>query len=345
MVLSLTLALGSASCIGAQGTVEEIIFTSGPFTVVGDLRTPAGWGPHPVVLFVHGDGPNDRTSGVTYPPIMERMHRAGYATFAWDKPGTGASTGEFDRSRMIDQRAQIVLEAIQVMKGRPDIDAGRVGLWGISQAGYVMPRVLERGGEVAFMIAIGCPGEAGVEQGAYLVTAQARCAGGLSAADAGEMERLLGAVEWARTYQEYVRLKAEVRKYPAFLALERQGINVGIQPEARWHEPNLGGEYFRDPMEPIAQSAIPILAVFGERDTQADPVQGAAAYRAALVRAGNPRSRVEVVPGTDHNILVSATGCLSERDRRPRDGWRAYPEEYLRLIEEWLRAIEEQSSP
>ena len=83
--------------VTAQQSVEEITFHSGPFTVVGDLQFPAGAGPFPVVVFVHGDGPNSRTSGVTYPPIMERMLRAGYATFAWDKPGTGESTGEIDR--------------------------------------------------------------------------------------------------------------------------------------------------------------------------------------------------------------------------------------------------------
>jgi pimeloyl-ACP methyl ester carboxylesterase len=280
-----------------------------------------------VVLFVHGDGPNNRTSGVTYPPLMDRMLRAGYATFAWDKPGTGASTGEIDRSRLMDQRVQIVLDAIDVVQARPDIDTDRIGMWGISQAGYVMPRVLERSDDVAFMIAVSCPGEPGVEQGAYLVTAQVRCAGGLSDRD-------------ARTkYEDYVWYKTALRQYPAFLALERQGVFVGVQPEERWHEPNLAGDYFWDPMAAVARSTIPILAVFGELDTQADPIQGVEAYRAALERAGNPLSRVALIPGTDHNILLSETGCIAERDHRSRAGWRNYPEEYLDLIEEWLRGV------
>ncbi|MGD2136605.1 MAG: CocE/NonD family hydrolase, partial [Gemmatimonadales bacterium] len=174
LVALAALTMFPLSCASAQRKVEEIAFESGPFRIVGDLRTPEGPGPHPVVLFVHGDGPNNRTSGVTYPPLMDRMLRAGYATFAWDKPGTGASTGEIDRSRLMDQRVQIVLDAIDVVQARPDIDTDRIGMWGISQAGYVMPRVLERSDDVAFMIAVSCPGEPGVEQGAYLVTAQVR---------------------------------------------------------------------------------------------------------------------------------------------------------------------------
>ena len=164
----------------------------GELTLVGDLRLPQGAGPFPAVVFVHGDGSNNRTSGVTYPPIMDRMLRAGYATFAWDKPGTGESTGEIDRSRLQHQRAQIVLDAIEVLHRRPDIDPDWIGMWGISQAGYVMPRVLERGGDVAFMIAVSCPGVPGVEQGAYLLTAQAVCAG-LPDDDRAEVERLFAA--------------------------------------------------------------------------------------------------------------------------------------------------------
>jgi hypothetical protein len=128
-------------------------------------------------VFVHGDGPNNRTAGGSYLPIMERMLAAGYATFAWDKPGSGASGGEIDRNHLLAQRSQIVLDAIDLLKQRRDIDAGRIGLWGISQAGYVMPKVLEQSDDVAFLIAISCPGGPGVEQGAYLVAAQASCGG------------------------------------------------------------------------------------------------------------------------------------------------------------------------
>ena len=114
-----------ASCTGeaGQSETEEIVFHSGSFKVVGDLKLPEGLGPHPVILFVHGDGPNDRTSGVTYPPIMARMKRAGYATFAWDKPGTGESTGKIDRRRLGEERARIVLDAIEVLKARPAAEA------------------------------------------------------------------------------------------------------------------------------------------------------------------------------------------------------------------------------
>jgi pimeloyl-ACP methyl ester carboxylesterase len=338
LAASLAFLLLASGCGQAQQSVEEIAFQSGSFHLVGDLQLPDSRGVHPVVVFVHGDGPNNRTSGVTYPPIMARMLRAGYATFAWDKPGTGESTGRIDRQHLMEQRAQIVLDAIAVLQSRSDIDANRIGLWGISQAGYVMPLVVDRSEDVAFVIAVSCPGEPGVEQGAYLLTAQARCQG-LPAAAAEQLEYHLGAVEWATTYEEYVRHKTALQAYPAFTSLESQGIFVGVRAETEWHVPNLAGEYFFDPMDIVQRTTIPVLAVFGEKDTQADPIQGRDAYRAALEQGGHTHSRVELIPGVDHNIIISETGCLEERRTRSRSGWSNYAPAYLDLVEEWLRTL------
>lgn len=55
----------------ASYTSEAIIFHSGDFTLVGELKIPGGNEPHGVVIFVHGDRPKDRTSGGSYPPITE----------------------------------------------------------------------------------------------------------------------------------------------------------------------------------------------------------------------------------------------------------------------------------
>jgi pimeloyl-ACP methyl ester carboxylesterase len=266
------------------------------------------------------------------------MLRAGYSTFAWDKPGTGESTGRIDRSRLGEQRAQFVLDAIDVLKSRPDIDPDRIGLWGISQAGYVMPRVIAKSNDISFMIAISCPGEAGIDQGAYLFTAQAVCAG-LPEEDAERVEQLVTAASRAQTYEEYARNKAPLADYPVIRDMTILGFKIGVTPEDKWHADDPAGEYYWDPMEIIETIKIPVLAVFGASDTQADPIQGAEAYRVALARGGHPHSRVELIPGVDHNIIVTETGCMEERNKRSREGWTRYAPEYLDLLEDWLKGL------
>ena len=154
------------------------------------------------------------------------------------------------------------------------------------------------------------------------------------------MRRLLSEIERVQTYEEYAQYKEQLDALPGIDSAAIFGYRMGVRPEAEWHEPNLQGEYFWNPMEVIEQTTIPVLAFFGEKDTQIDPVQGAEAYRAALGRAGNPSFRVELVPDTDHNIILSETGCLDERERRSRHGWTNYAPEYLDVVEEWLRELQ-----
>jgi dipeptidyl aminopeptidase/acylaminoacyl peptidase len=131
-------------------TVEEITFHYDDFKVSGELRLPESGEPHGVMIFVHGDGPNDRISGDSYPPIMERMLSAGFATFAWDKPGTGKSTGNLSGSELFKQRTGIVLKAIEILKHHQSIDENKIGLWGISQAGYIISMVLQESKDIRF---------------------------------------------------------------------------------------------------------------------------------------------------------------------------------------------------
>jgi pimeloyl-ACP methyl ester carboxylesterase len=140
-----------------------------------------------------------------------------------------------------------------------------------------------------------------------------------------------------------VECKKELDALPGIESAAMFGFKKGVKPETEWHAGNLDGEYFWNPMEVIERTTVPILAVFGEKDTQVDPFQGAQAYRDALERAGNPSSRVVLIPGTDHNIILSKTGSLDERERRSRKGWTNYAPEYLDILEAWLEDLRRQS--
>ena len=98
-------------------------------------------------------------------------------------------------------------------------------------------------------------------------------------------------------------------------------------------------DYFWNPIEIIEQTTIPVLAFYGTKDTQVDPYQGVEAYQAALKRAGNPNFRIELIQDGDHNIILSNSGCLIEREWRSAKEWRNYPPQYLDTMEEWLREL------
>ena len=372
---SLLVALFVASCTpqAQPPRTEEIAFRSGSFELVGDLRLPGGIGPYPVVVFVHGDSPADRTMYGLYLPIMERMLRAGYATFSWDNPGIGESTGMTDRQQIIQQQAQIVLDGIEVMKARTDIDLQRIGLWGVSMAGYVMPRVLSRTADVAFMICVSCAGMSGHDNKGYQITTYAMFCEDVPEENADQRTVLFADLDKARTYETYEEYLHYREVLDAFVdispsrqkllqALSENGAS-GAVPEAAWqaNDPEIEGWW--NPVEVLEQVRIPVLSIFGDRDMNGDPIQGAYAWEAALEQAGNRNFRVEILPGVDHFMVASESRCLNEQEgmfdqvlqkqgygpmeesfmlfqqepgqHTPLSTW-PYAPEYLDLIEEWL---------
>jgi dipeptidyl aminopeptidase/acylaminoacyl peptidase len=313
--------------------VEEISFQSDHFTVVGDLQIPAAEGKHPVIIMVHGDGGIDRTDSGKYRPIMERFLRAGYAVFSWDKPGTGESTGEFaDGAYIISDRASILVDAVELLKEHPSIDPERIGAWGISQAGYVMPLALTMTDDIAFMIAISGPAMDSYSQGAYLVGQLVFCAGG-SEEEARLVEQQIVKLDKATTYQEYLENQTLLVENP--IVRELGMIPANITPEDEWEPEDRSRLSFFNPIEVIEQATIPVLAFFGEKDRQVDPFQGAGAYEQALQKAGNQHYRVELIPGVNHVLVPAETGCMNERRAR------VYAPEYLDLMEEWLGQLSE----
>lgn len=319
---------------------ELVFFDTGPFKLNGTLRFPEGSGPFPAILFVHGDGPNDRTSGGSYLPIMERMLANGYAVFSWDKPGSGASTGEIDRSNLIAERIQIVHAAWQAIDKHNLIDPDQIGFWAISQGGFVMPLYFEYYPGAAFFICVSCSGEPGVEQGAYLVASQAVCAG-LPGEQKQSVKEIISIASRSQTYQEYIQAYSQLENFPALVEINELDFRVGVRPESEWHADDLQGEYYKNPLESIAKTDFPILAFFGEFDTQVDPIQGADAYQQALTAAGNPLSKVVLLPSVDHTLVVAKTGCLSEHKQRHRADWTNYPAEYLDTLGNWLLSIQQ----
>jgi pimeloyl-ACP methyl ester carboxylesterase len=134
---------------------------------------PEGEGPHPAIIMGHGSGSATRNSNSS---LIEVFLRTGYAVFSWDKPGSGESTGRF--SDELTQHAEILVRGIRVLAEHPSIDPDRIGLWGISQAGWAMPLAIEQSEIVASMIVVGGGGEDSIEEMAYQVGQKVACDGG-----------------------------------------------------------------------------------------------------------------------------------------------------------------------
>lgn len=121
------------------------------------LDLPSGPGPFPAIVFGHGSG---RTTKDEALPVKQRMVQAGFAVLRYDKRGVGASTGTFEApgllnsDRLLPILADDMAAGVAFLRTRPEIDGNRIGLMGISQAGWIMPLAAARSPHVRYMVLV-----------------------------------------------------------------------------------------------------------------------------------------------------------------------------------------------
>ena len=100
----------------------------------GNLWLPDGDGPHAIAVLVHGDGPQNRTAGGGYNPLINHLLKSGIGVFSWDKPGVGQSTGDWLAQSMAD-RAEEALAAYEAVRQQPETEDSAIGLIGFFPGG------------------------------------------------------------------------------------------------------------------------------------------------------------------------------------------------------------------
>ncbi|EUJ36087.1 alpha/beta hydrolase family protein [Brochothrix thermosphacta] len=106
-----------------------------------------------LILFIHGDGPVNKNSDEGYYPAWETLAEENIISVSWDKPGVGNSTGNWLEQDMEDRKD----EAERVLKWALDtfdVDPNRVGVWGASQGGWVITKLLNNNIDIKFAIGV-----------------------------------------------------------------------------------------------------------------------------------------------------------------------------------------------
>jgi dienelactone hydrolase len=120
--------------------------------LAGNLRKPAGAVKPPVVVMCMGLDSTKEEMDSNENVFLAR----GMATLAFDGPGQGE--GEYDFSIRGDY--EVAVKAVLNYVGtRGDVDAARVGLWGVSLGGYYAPRAAAFDKRVKACIALSGPFE------------------------------------------------------------------------------------------------------------------------------------------------------------------------------------------
>lgn len=119
-------------------------------TLAGILRKPAGHDRPPVVVMAVGLDSTKEEGDAYEAPFLAR----GIATLIFEGPGQGE--GQYDFAIRGDYEVP-VKAAIDYVESRRDLDAARIGMWGVSLGGYYAPRAAAFEKRIKACIALGGP--------------------------------------------------------------------------------------------------------------------------------------------------------------------------------------------
>lgn len=254
-------------------------------------------------MLVHGSGRQPRDE---YRFYARQYARHGIATLAYDKRGSGASTGDVDAATY-EILAADAASGLEAVRQHPAIDEARVGLWGLSEGEWVAPLAAART-TPAFLVLVSPSAMSPAEQVAHETGELVRRAG--FGDDSAREARTLYArlSEFQRSGDDRdelnARLAAAIRE-PWFDAARC------LEPSVPEYERVLALDWFpawRARMDfdalPVLRSLdCPVLAQVGGDDPKSD---GPAALRRldeALGAGGNTAFAGLLYPDAGHGLI------------------------------------------
>ena len=127
----------------------DVRFPNGKTTLAGTLAVPPGAGPHPAVVYVSGSGDTLREESHWLDGLFITH---GIAVLAYDKRGVGQSggvyPGDLASEETINTLAGDAAAAARFVAAQAGIDRNRVGFYGLSQGGWIIPQAAVRAADV-----------------------------------------------------------------------------------------------------------------------------------------------------------------------------------------------------
>lgn len=316
---------------------QEAGFANGEVKLAATLRLPQGSGPYPGIVLVHGSGPGERTQLSVMSAFFAGL---GMAVLTYDKRGCGASGGDWKKVDL-DVLAQDALAGVRWLKARPEIDPQRVGLWGISQGGWITPLAASLDSAPDFIINTSGPATSLRRQDNYNMANTLKLAGFTEDEVALVLKGLNVLYDYGQGQASAEALDAIMDQGRANPRLKDLAVPPAkdLDIKAMYARQKIGDPawYFHlnpdnDALAPYRALRCPALVTYGRLDYTV-PVEESAALLAKLVsEAGRTNLQVEVITDSGHGYWR-----MQESDPRLPIAPQSISRAFFRVIESWLK--------
>jgi uncharacterized protein len=282
---------------------ERFVVKNGNINIGGTLILPSTKGRHPVVIVTPGDYGTNRDQLRMW---AHNFVSHDIAAVILDSRGAGESTGPVNSSSFLDL-ANDVLAIVQQLKTRDDINNKQIGLFGFSNSCFFVSLAASRSPDVAFLILQSFVGVPGWRQEAFRAETQLRV-DGLPSADVqkgAEFMRLK--YEVARTGEGWDELQSIIRNASGERWLGYTTPPNNLDRLRQTYESVMT----YDPVPALERLRIPILALWGGKDTFLPVPETVAAFKQAMAKSRNNNYLIKIYPNGSHSLLETSTGSPS----------------------------------
>lgn len=282
-------------------TTVDVRIPTGGIELAATLTLPPGSGPHPAVVLLSGSGPSTRRE---LQKFVDLFIARGFATLVYDKRGVGASTGSWTTASF-DDNVSDAQAAVAKLVGDSRVDSRRIGVWGVSQAGWFIPALVARTPALGFASVLTGGGATPREVEMFMHEA-ALTRAGVSPEDRHKAVALLTMYfEWLGSGVGRAALLDAIAQakhtswYPA-VAIDGVLPSEANRPKWEWV-----ATY--NPMADIAKMTVPVFVALGAADGMGSAPLAAERWRTGFEQAGNTRARVVMIDGMGHAATIGST--------------------------------------
>jgi pimeloyl-ACP methyl ester carboxylesterase len=277
---------------------DDVTIETDGALLAGTLTLPDAPSPAPLVIGVHGAEGGTRAFHLLR-HLEAILPPAGIGTLVFDRRGEGESTGDA-ASASYELLAADVRAWLRHLAADPRVDAERIGLWGISQGGWIAPLAASGSSEARFLVAVSSAGVTPGAQMDFAVRALMREAGhGDEAVDrAIALRRAMDAVSVGRMPVADAQALLVGAVGEPWFGLTFVPTDASLV-DASWAE-----EMEFDIRPALRTLDLPVLLFFGEHDRWIPVAESADVWRKEL----GPDADLTVVslPGTGHAATFAA---------------------------------------
>ncbi len=282
------------SSIALYAQEQELIIKTNEVDIGGSLFLPEADPKNPLIILISGSGAQDRDESILgfkpFQKIAEHLSENGIPSFRFDDRGVGKSTGVFNKATL-DILVSDVEAIIQYFKQESDVKFDEFILLGHSQGGMVAAKAASQNKAIVKVILMASPTvplkNVISEQIVVMQKAVGKTDEDLVQTLAFQ-DKVYEAVRtdtgWDELEVDFKELiKAEIAKLPeaqqAYItdidAFSKAQFERSVNPIKT---PQMRSLMFYDAGEDLSKLNIPILGLFGEKDTQVTEEQNASRF-------------------------------------------------------------------